>query len=155
MRKFIALGAGVLTAATLAFGPVSPAHAVVAPPASLTGQVCAGLPAQITDAATTLTNATVAKTAAAANLVTKAGELATAQSAIIAALVDYIQTYDNGGALDVKTLVLQNAASTFTQKATAWGNASTAVEVANRNFDIASMAPPVLAGLSSGLSCVA
>lgn len=155
MRKLIAIGAGVLTAATLAIGPASPASAVISPPGSLTGQVCAGLPAQITSAATVLTNATAAKAAAVADLAVKATELGVAQSAIIVALVDYIQTVDNGGALDVKTLILQNAASTFTQKATAWGNASTALEVASRNFDIASMAPVVLAGLSSGLSCVA
>ena len=154
MRKFIVLGLSAVTAATLAFSSASPASAVIAPPGSLTGQVCADLPAQITAAANTLATATAAKAAAVAALPVKAAELATAQGALVTALIDYIQTVDNGGAVDVKTLVLNNALNSYVEKATAWGNASTAIEIASRNFDIASMAPVVLASLSSGLSCV-
>jgi hypothetical protein len=155
MRKFIALGVGAVASATMAFGAFAgPASAVVSPPGSLTGQVCSGLPAQITSAATALTNATAAKAAAVAALPGKAADLATAQTTLVAALIDYIQTVDNGGAVDVKTLVLNDATTNYVAKATAWGNASSAIEVASRNFDIASMAPVVLSSLSAGLVCV-
>lgn len=154
MRKFIALGLSAATAATLAFSAASPASAAISPPGSMTGQVCAGLPGQIAAAATTLTSATLAQATAVTALPLKAADLASAQGSLVTALIDYISTVDSGGSVGVKSLALTDATTVYVEKATAWGNASSAVEVASRNFDIASMAPVVLSGLSAGLVCV-
>lgn len=154
MRKFIAFGVGAVATATLALGVAGPATAAVTPPGALTNQVCSGLPGQLVGAVNAITSATVAKAAADADLLSKTTSFATAQTDLVAALVDYIQTVDGGGSVDAKAMILGDKLSVYSDKAAAWGNASTAVDDANRNLAIAGMTQNVLNGLTSGLTCV-
>ncbi len=154
MRKFIACGVGAVATATLALGVAGPATAAVTTPGALTNQVCSDLPGQIVSAVNAVTSATVAQVAAAADLSSRTTDLAAAQGDLVDALVDYILTVDEGGSVDAKVLVLHDMLSIFSEKAAAWGNASTALDDANRNLAIANMTGGVLDGLVSGLSCV-
>jgi hypothetical protein len=155
MRKFIALGLGAVTTATLAFSSLSPAGAAISPPGSQVGQLCATLPAQVTSAVTSATSAGLAQAAAAADLAAKTTAFAPAQTNLVTALVDYLTTIDTGGSVGAKSLILQDAMSVYVEKATAWGNASSAVDVANRNVSITAMNSTVLQSLLSALGgCV-
>lgn len=156
MRKFITLGVGAVAAATMAFGVVAgPASAAISPPGSMVGQVCATLPAQVTSAVNGVVTASTAQAAAVADLAAKLPVFQAAQLDLINALVDYIQTVDSGGSVAAKLLILNDKLSIYSDKATQWGNASSAVDVANRNLAIAGMSATTFQGLLTALGgCV-
>ena len=153
MRKFIALGLGVVTSATLAFGTLSPASAEVAPPGALTNQVCAGLPAALLSTANAVTAAVLAQTNAAADMTAKHTAFTSAQGDLVVALVDYVQTVDSGGRVAAKAQVLADRLSVYSQKAVAWVNAWMAKDTADRNAAIAGINSGFFTGLDGALPC--
>jgi hypothetical protein len=156
MRKFITLGVGAVATATMAFAAAAgPATAAISPPGSMVGQVCATLPTQATAAVTGVANAVLAQTAALSDLNAKTPVFQTAQADLVTALVDYIKTVDAGGSVGAKLLTLNDKVAIYSEKATAWGNSSSAVDAANRNLQIAQMSSTTFAALLAGLAnCV-
>lgn len=156
MRKFLVMGVSALSTATLALGVAGPANAVVSPPGSVVSGVCGNLPAQLLSAATSVTSAVLAQTTANTNLLTATTALTGplgAQSNLVAALVDYLQTVDSGGSVAAKALVLEEKVTAYSAKAAAWANAWSAVETANRNVTLVTMVNSILGSVGTGLAC--
>lgn len=154
MRKhsIVGLGLSAATAATLAFG-AAPAHATVSPPGSMVGQVCATSTGRLADAANSLAAATNSVAAATTDMNLKQAALGTAQTNVVNALVDYIETLDAGSSVGAKGLILNDAVSTFSDKAVAWANANTAHNDAVTTLQVASINSGILNSLFSGLAC--
>lgn len=153
MRKFIALGVGAISAATLALVPASPAQAVISPPTSVVTQVCNGLPAQITAIANSLLNSGSAVTAAQTSLASKTASFTVAQGNLVNALVNYIKAIDLGGSVDAQAALLAARMSEYGDQAVLWGNAWNALNAAELANTINGMSNTVINGLNTGL-CV-
>lgn len=157
MRKLIGLGLTAVTSATMAFGAIgsTPAHAVVSPPGSLVGQVCAVLPNQLTSILNTVTSLGTSQATAVTDLATKQAAFGVAQSDFITALVDYLKTSDAGGSVGAKALILQDKMSVYSDKGAAWVNAWNAKDLADRNVAVAGISQSMLNQLNTGLGgCV-
>lgn len=153
MRKFIALGLGVVTSATLAFGAVSPASAEVVPPGALENQMCAALPAALQSTVNAVNAAVLAQSTAATDMTAKHAAFTSAQADLIAALVDYIVTVDSGGSVAAKAQILADRLSVYSQKAAAWVNAWMAKDTADRNAALATINNGFFTGLDGALGC--
>lgn len=138
MRKLIGLGLTAVTSATMAFGTVgsTPAHAAVAPPGSLVGQVCAVLPNQLSGLTTLLGTLGASQSNAATDLAAKQATFATAQSDFITAFVDYLKTVDSGGSVTAKGIIVNDKLSVYSDKAAAWVNAWNAKDFADRQVAV-------------------
>jgi hypothetical protein len=150
MKKFIALGAGVVTAASIYFA--GPASAV---PVGPVGQsVCDALPGIDASADSALALAASNKAIADAKVVTERGELDAALAEYIAAVIDHINATDTFGADAALTLALMNAKLAAVGVAGAeWSQAIVDQQTAQSAFDSATLTNDAVDALIAGL-CV-
>ena len=152
MRKFIISGVGAIGTAALVLGVATPAMAVGG---SVTSQVCTALPAQILAGNAASTAASAAQAAALLDYNNKTAALATSQGNLVAAVVEWVQAADAGGALaDAKAVLLSAASADFGTKAAAWSGAWSAKDAADRAATLAVMIPNILNGVGAGLCSI-
>lgn len=150
-NKLIALGVSAASAATLAFGAIGPATAADAPPASVTTAVCNALPASVTAIASQVTSALAAITTSNTDLGLKQVALTSSTNDLVAAIVSYIQTVNNGGNVTAAGQVLSAKSSIFSDKLVAENNAMTASFEAQRNSYLSNLVSGYTTGIQSGL----
>jgi hypothetical protein len=153
-KQIIALGAGaasVVTAVTMAFGGAAPATAAESPAGSITAQVCALLPAQVTSQVGTVTGLVTGITGLDTDLANKQAALGTSISDLAAAVTNYIQIVNNGGNVTAAGQVLTAKNSIFADKVVAENNAMTASFEAHRNAYLQGVTANYMAGVDNGL----
>ena len=114
------MGLGALSTVAVAFGPASPASAVIAPPGSVTVQVCNALPGGL--------GGVLDQAAANFNLLTLLSDEIAADGLdltgrttdLVNALVSHIQTVDGGGNVAATSSVVSAQASAYADSAAEW-----------------------------------
>lgn len=152
MRKLIAGGVAVLSAATftLGFASTVPAHAATP---TIVEQVCAALPGPLASLAGQIVTSNTNLTNATNDLTSKRAALDTSVAALVAAIIVQITNMSAGLPTTVSQAVLNDAVSDYSSKIVAWSNALTVRDSAFRANQILGIQNNVLTPLQAGL-CV-
>lgn len=149
-RKFVALGAGILAAGTMAFGNIGSATATGVP-STLTGTVCAALPASVTDLTNQIDAALDSIDTTAADVAAKKAALLTAINDLVPAVVSHIQAVSSGGNTAATAQILTGKSSIFVDKVVAVDAAMAANFAAQRNLYLTGLNKDYVAGVQAGL----
>lgn len=145
MKKLIALGVSAVTAGSLYFAAPAQAGPVIP-------GVCVALAGLDATANFGLDQATAALAAADSNLSARRGELDTALSNYVDAVITYLETFDSGvGDLGLALAIMNARLADVGTAGSAWSSAVVAHFTATGNFDAATFNNDSIDGLISGL----
>lgn len=154
MRKFTIMGLGALSTIAIAFGPASPASAVIAPPGSITDQVCDAIPGGLGGIVNLqVVNATLTGLLG-TDMVANNTDLASKTTDLVNALVSHVQTVDGGGNVAATSAVVSARASAYANSAAEWTKDIKAMQTAQIESLVLGMQQGVLGSIGSGLGCV-
>jgi hypothetical protein len=146
--KIIAMGLSALTAGTFALTAMAPAaHA------DIVDDVCAALPGLGIDVGAALSHAGLDASTADSTLSTKQGVLASATTAYVDAVVDYLQAAAAGTSLTAVTSALNLAGTNIGNAFVDWANANAAAYTAHQTLSIVQLQQAIVGDLGSGLGC--